>query len=51
MEGLGCVEALVLVVVVTVNGMGLWGWSEVLSVWSLRIIFEGRHGCRFIPLP
>ena len=34
MEGLVCDDALVLVVV-TMNGLGLWGWSEVVSIWNL----------------
>ena len=38
---LDCDETLVLVVVVTVNGLYLEGWSEDLSVWSLRLLFEG----------
>ena len=41
MEGLGFVDTLVLVLV-TVNSQGLWGWLEVLSVWNLQLMFEDR---------
>ena len=50
MEVLGCAEALVLVVVM-VNGLGLWGWSEFVSVQNIRLLFEVQKGCQFIPLP
>ena len=39
---LDCDETLVLVVGVLVNGVELEGWSEDLSIWSLRLLFEGH---------